>query len=264
MSSRGAPGASGRGASSRGRGGKFKKFTRGGGKHFSRDLRPLDADGNEVSMWSENALLEGGDNDSEGSSDDSEEDSDDDSDAGPSQPQPELTREERKALKKAQKDAAAARKQKGQVQVGDLPSDSEEEEEDDDMPANPNHSKAARQQTRAPAPDVEETTAAVSKLSVNKSTMSRREREALEKQQAAERYRKLHAEGKTDEAKADMARLRLIREKREADAARRQAEKEERESQDKERLREREAKEAKRREAALGKPPGKASKGKKA
>ncbi|KAI0206611.1 hypothetical protein F4808DRAFT_789 [Astrocystis sublimbata] len=254
------------GASSRGRGGKFKKFTRGGGKHFSKDLRPLDADGNEVSMWSQNAK-KGSDDSEEDSDEDSEEDSDEDSDdsAGPSQGGPELTREERKAQKKAQKDAAIARRKKGQVQVGDLPSDSEEEEddEDDDMPANPNHSKAARQMTKAPPVSVEEATEAVSKMSVastNKSNLSRKEREALEKRQAAEHYRKLHAEGKTDEAKADMARLKLIREKREADAARKLAEKEERDAQEKERMTEREAKEAKRREAALGKP---AKKGKK-
>ncbi|RWA05296.1 hypothetical protein EKO27_g9810 [Xylaria grammica] len=260
MPTRGAPGAN-----SRGRGGKFKKFTRGGGKHFSRDLRPLDADGNEVSMWSENAQKQKGSDDEdddseEDSEEDSDEDSDDDSDAGPSQGQQELTREERRAAKKAQKDAAIARRKKGQVQVGDLPSDSEEEEEDDDMPANPNHSKAARQQTRAAPPGVDAATEGVSKLSVNKSAMSRREREALEKQQAAERYRKLHAEGKTDEAKADLARLKMIREKREADAARKQAEKEERDELEKERRLEREAKEAKRREAALGKPVKKGKK----
>ncbi|KAI1302914.1 hypothetical protein F5Y03DRAFT_191461 [Xylaria venustula] len=260
MPSRG--GAAAPGAGSRGRGGKFKKFTRGGGKHFSRDLRPLDADGNEVSMWSESAQKRESDDDddSEEDSEEDSEDSDDDSDAGPSQVQQEQSREERKAAKKAQKDAAIAKRQKGQVQVGDLPSDSEEEEEDDDMPANPNHSKAARQQTKAPAPGVDAATEGVSKLSVNKSTMSRKEREALEKQQAAERYRKLHAEGKTDEAKADMARLRLIREKREADAARKQAEKEERDEQEKERRLEREAKEAKKREAALGKPSKKGKK----
>ncbi|TGJ84464.1 hypothetical protein E0Z10_g4319 [Xylaria hypoxylon] len=263
MPPRGTPGAN-----SRGRGGKFKKFTRGGGKHFSRDLRPLDADGNEVSMWSENAQKKKGgasddddddDDSEEDSEEDSDEDSDDDSDAGPSQAQQEQTREERRAAKKAQKDAAVAKKQKGQIQVGDLPSDSEEEEEDD-MPANPNHSKAARQQTRVAPPAVEAATEAVSKLSVNKSTMSRREREALEKQQAAERYRKLHAEGKTDEAKADMARLQQIREKREADAARKQAEKEEKDEVEKERRLEREAKESKKREAALGKPVKKGKK----
>jgi len=65
------------------------------------------------------------------------------------------------------------------------------------------------------------------------SQLSRREREALQAQQAKERYQKLHAEGKTDEARADMARLRLIREKRDADAAVKAAELEEKRANDK-------------------------------
>lgn len=99
----------------------------------------------------------------------------------------------------------------------------EEESDEEDMPANPNHSSKARQQARAPVA-VEETTEAVKKLSVAPSggAPSRREREALEAAAAKERYRKLHEAGKTDEAKADLARLRLIREKREAEATRKQ------------------------------------------
>lgn len=168
-------------------------------------------------MWSANAKKDDEDDDEEESSE--EEDSEDDDDAGPSQQTAELTREERKQAKKAQKEAAIARKNKT-VQVGDLPTDSESEEEDDDMPANPNHSKAARNMAKAPLStnDVEEATEGVKNLS----TMSRKERETLEAQQAKERYRKLHEAGKTDEAKADLARLRLIREKRDAEAARKQ------------------------------------------
>ncbi|KAI0157113.1 hypothetical protein GGR52DRAFT_565293 [Hypoxylon sp. FL1284] len=248
MSGRGAPGAN-----SRGRGGKFKKFTRGGGKHFSRDLRPLDADGNEISMWSENAKKDSDDDEEESE----EESSEEDSDAGPSKQTAELSRDERKQAKKAQKEAAIARKNKT-VQVGDMPSESEsDEDEDDDMPANPNHSKAARNMTKAQPDPVEEVTEGVKKVA-----MSRKERESMEAQQAKERYRKLHEAGKTDEAKADLARLKLIREKREAESARKQAEKEEREAQEAARKAEIEAKEAKKREAALGKPSkkGKSSK----
>ena len=40
-------------------------------------------------------------------------------------------------------------------------------------------------------------------------------REAIEKEQARQRYEKLHAEGKTDEARADLARLAIIRKQRE-------------------------------------------------
>lgn len=196
-----------------------------GGKHFSRDLRPLDADGNEISMWSEDAqrkLEEGSGEDSE---EESEEDEDED-DAGPSGSKTtagELSREDRKKEKKARKEAAAARAKQQAVQVGDLPpSDSDEESDgdDDNMPANPNHSRQARSQAKA-SPAVEEAAEGVRKLSVN-AAPSRREREALEAAQAKERYRKLHEAGKTDEAKADLARLKAIREKREAEAARRQ------------------------------------------
>ncbi len=100
------------------------------------------------------------------------------------------------------------------------PSDSESDDDDTAaaMPANPNHSRKARQQTKAPA-SVDDAAAGVEKLSV---APSRREREAMEAAAAKERYRKLHEAGKTDEAKADLARLKLIREKREAEAARKQ------------------------------------------
>jgi len=46
----------------------------------------------------------------------------------------------------------------------------------------------------------------------------------LEKQQSQQRYQKLHAEGKTEEARADLARLQLIRKKREDDAKKREEE----------------------------------------
>ncbi|EDV38583.1 uncharacterized protein Dana_GF19530 [Drosophila ananassae] len=58
-----------------------------------------------------------------------------------------------------------------------------------------------------------------------KPELSRREREEVEKQKARRRYEKLHAQGKTTEAKADLARLALIRQEREAAAAKREAEK---------------------------------------
>lgn len=165
-------------------------------------------------------------NEDDSSDDDSsEEDSDEESDdgAGPSNSAAqELSREERKKEKKAKKDAAIARAKAAAIQVGDLPpSDSEsEEEEEDNMPANPNHSKAARKQLKPQTEDeVEEAAKGVSKLSV-KQPQSRREREASEAAAAKERYMKLHLAGKTDQAQADMERLRAIREKREAEKAR--------------------------------------------
>ena len=155
----------------------------------------------------------------------SEEESDDGGNAGGAAAA--LSREERKKEKAAKKAAAVARAKAASVQVGDLPpSESEESSEDDDapMPANPNHSKAARSQTKVVAQTskaVDDVTDKVKKVAIGGS-MNRKEREAAEKAEATERYRKLHEAGKTDEAKADMARLRLIREKREQEAARKQ------------------------------------------
>lgn len=253
--------AGGPGANSRGRGGKFRKFTRGGGKHFSRDLRPVDSEGNEISMWSAGAKKDDDDDSEEDEEEDSDEE-DSDEEGGQSGAQGgAASREDRKKEKKARKEAAIARAKAQAVQVGDLPpSDSEEEEDsDEDMPANPNHSKAARNQTKTViSTDVDEATEGVKALDVQ--PQSRRERESLEAAQAKERYRKLHEAGKTDEAKADLARLRVIREKREAEAARKQAEKEEREAQEKAKRAEIEAKEAKKRDAALGKGKGKKAK----
>jgi len=40
-------------------------------------------------------------------------------------------------------------------------------------------------------------------------------REELEKQRATQHYRKMHAQGKTEEARADLERLAIIRAKRE-------------------------------------------------
>ncbi|XP_058510336.1 pdgfa associated protein 1b [Solea solea] len=53
--------------------------------------------------------------------------------------------------------------------------------------------------------------------------LSRREREEIEKQKAKEHYMKLHMAGKTDQAKADLARLAIIRKQRE-DAAKKKDE----------------------------------------
>lgn len=143
---------------------------------------------------------------------------------------PVLTREERRAAQKAKKEAAIARKKTTTAQPGDLPSSSEEDEEDSEddmpMPANPNHSSAARKQASAAPVSVDEAAEGIKNINVGKGKpaveLSRREREALQAQQAKERYMKLHEAGKTDEAKADLARLAVIREKREAEAARKQ------------------------------------------
>lgn len=58
-----------------------------------------------------------------------------------------------------------------------------------------------------------------------KPELSRREREEVEKQRAQAHYQKLHAEGKTEQARADLARLAIIKQQREEAAKRRDAEK---------------------------------------
>lgn len=172
-------------------------------------------------MWDENGQQKGSNDDSE-ESEDSEEESDDNAQPGLAEA---ASREARKKEKKARKEAAIARAKGQAVQVGDLPS-SDDESDAEDLPANPNHSRAARSQTKAPAAavDVDDAADAIKEMGLKSSAapQSRRERESLEAQQAKERYRKLHEQGKTDEAKADLARLKLIREKREAEAARKQ------------------------------------------
>jgi hypothetical protein len=177
-------------------------------------------------MWSADARKKKDDSDDdseEGSSEEEEEEEDSDEDAGPSAAAAELSREDRKKEKKARKEAALARARAQAVEVGDLPPSDSEEESDDAMPANPNHSKAARSQTKVviPTKDVDETAEGVKAMKVS-GTPNRRERESMEAAAAKERYRKMHEAGKTDEAKADLARLKLIREKREAEAARKQ------------------------------------------
>lgn len=47
-------------------------------------------------------------------------------------------------------------------------------------------------------------------------------REELEKQKSKERYMKLHLEGKTEQARADLARLAIIRKQREEAAKKRE------------------------------------------
>lgn len=66
---------------------------------------------------------------------------------------------------------------------------------------------------------------AVASGSVAKPELSRREREELEKQRAQANYQRLHAEGKTEQARADLARLAIIKQHRAEAAARREAEK---------------------------------------
>ena len=236
----------------RGRGGKFSKPSRGGGKHFSRDLQPLDKEGNPIGMWRD-PQDKTKDEETSSEEESSEEESDEEEDGPSGAGQEDLTREERRQLAKKKKQEAIARKNKKVAEPGDLPTDSEEEEseevEEGDVPSNPNHTAKSRKQAQAVTTVSGE--AAAPKKSGDKENLSRREKEAIAAQQAKERYQKLHAEGKTDEAKADLARLKLIREQRDQATARKQAEKEEQDERAKEN-KDRLEKEDKKRAEALG------------
>jgi hypothetical protein len=84
-----------------------------------------------------------------------------------------------------------------------------ESEEDDPLLRNPNHVSAKPK-----------------KLSeVATTELSRREREAVEAEQAQERFWKLHEQGKTEKARADLERLALVRKEREMRARAKAAEK---------------------------------------
>lgn len=175
--------------------GKFKQ-KRGGGRSFSKNMA-LDANGTAVgdaySRRRPHAGDEGSEEESEESEEEeSEEESEEETAGGSTQQQPELTRTERRELKKQ-----GAQKQKEQG----------EEEEDPDL-INPNHVEKKLNISDLGAPR----------------ELTRREREQKEKQEAKDRYWKLHVQGKTQEAKADLSRLAKIRAERDAAQAKRKAE----------------------------------------
>ncbi|KAJ7756288.1 casein kinase substrate phosphoprotein PP28-domain-containing protein [Mycena metata] len=174
--------------------GKFKQ-KRGGGRNFSKNL-VLDENGTAVSTdkrWAPRKNDEdGSDDEDEEEEEESEEESEEEPPAagGSAEPQPELSRAERKELKKKQAAAKAA----------------PEDDEDEDL-INHNH-----------------VTKKMNISDIGTKELTRREREQKEKQEAKERYWKLHVAGKTDEAKADLGRLAKIRAEREAALAKRKAE----------------------------------------
>ncbi|KAJ6463494.1 casein kinase substrate phosphoprotein PP28-domain-containing protein [Mycena sanguinolenta] len=186
--------------------GKFKQ-KRGGGRNFSKNM-VLDENGTAVSTdkrWaSRDKNDDDDDSDDESEEEESEEEeSEEETAAGGSsaQAEPELSRTERRELKKKQ---AAAKQAKG----------AEADEEDEDL-INPNHVGKKLNISDIGAPR----------------ELSRREREQKEKQEAKDRYWKLHLAGKTDQAKADLGRLAKIRAEREAAAAKRKAEAEAKEAE---------------------------------
>jgi len=178
------------------------KLKRGGGRNFSKHLE-LDENGTAVATdrW---GVREKKDNEDEDDSEEEsgEEESEDESDEAPavgsSANQPELTRAERRDLKKKK---VQAKQQDGVAE--------EDDEDDDPLLVNPNIAAGRKLN--------------ISDLSAPRE-LTRREREEKEKKEAKERYWKLHEQGKTEQAKTDLARLAKIRAEREAAQAKRKAE----------------------------------------
>ncbi|XP_046581965.1 28 kDa heat- and acid-stable phosphoprotein-like [Haliotis rubra] len=109
--------------------------------------------------------------------------------------------------------------------VGELPPNSSSEEDSSDgeeaRPKGVEHLIEIHNPNRTGNRTARKVTELDSKASTQ---LSRREREELEKQEAARRYQQLHEEGKTEEARADLARLALIRKQREEAAKKKEDE----------------------------------------
>lgn len=115
--------------------------------------------------------------------------------------------------------------------AGKMPTSSEGSDEESEDDHNAKKGVASLIEIENPNRAVKKATQKVSKLNIGtdeeppKPELTRREREQIEKQKARLRYEKLHAEGKTAQAKADLARLALIKQQRADAAAKREAEK---------------------------------------
>ncbi|KAM0747509.1 hypothetical protein T439DRAFT_328746 [Meredithblackwellia eburnea MCA 4105] len=211
--------------------GKLGKIKRGGGRHFSRDISRLDNDGRPERPD------ESSDEDSDDDSDEEEderpqagalppsgsEDEDDEVNAGltknvnqslslePSSSNAPATVQRTGAKLTAEQIAEARKAKKAAKGKGAKPAKKGSDDSDEESEAEENANQKQNKNMK------------VSDLGAPRE-MSRREREQAEKKAAQERYQKLHAAGKTDEAKSDLSRLAEIRKQREQAAARRLAE----------------------------------------
>ncbi|KAJ2959935.1 hypothetical protein NQZ79_g4701 [Umbelopsis isabellina] len=179
------------GGKGKGRGAKSNKPQRGGRKHFSRDMwRGSDVPAEDKpGMWEARTNNEDDDSNSDDSSSEEESGS----------------------------DAEALNKKKPSNEN----EDEDEEDSDDDLPENPNvTTKASKAKVGKTAKKIDTS---------EPRTLSRREREEAEKAEARARYMKLHQAGKTEQARADLARLAIVRQQREQAARQKEAERLEKE-----------------------------------
>ncbi|KAF0444011.1 28 kDa heat- and acid-stable phosphoprotein-like [Gigaspora margarita] len=168
---------------------RHSKPTRGGGRKFTNPRRlALAKDAEEDETWG----YREGQNDIESSDEE----------------------EEREDVRKSKESKELKSKNSGSRNDGE---EDEEDEDDTDDPisdiiGSENPNRAKKDNLRA------------SEISNTPREMTRREREAAEKEAAKQRYWKLHLEGKTEQAKSDLARLAIIKKQREEAAIQRKAE----------------------------------------
>ncbi|XP_076074836.1 uncharacterized protein LOC143045895 isoform X1 [Mytilus galloprovincialis] len=112
---------------------------------------------------------------------------------------------------------------KGAAAPGDLPPSSSEESSDDESDKHKGieHLIEVENPNRMKGRAIKK----VTELEGGKTELTRREREEIEKQQAKANYQKMHMAGKTDEARADLARLAIIRKQREEATKKKEAQK---------------------------------------
>ncbi|KAI9002135.1 casein kinase substrate phosphoprotein PP28-domain-containing protein [Hyaloraphidium curvatum] len=192
-----------------------KKNYRGSGHKFSKNLAPLqfDADGNLIEDEKDKEepkkrrgarpAGQGGDEDDESGSD-SDEDSEESSDEEGS----------------SEEDSSGEKPDGAGKQPKAAPGGSAALIEI----SNPNRAKKSAKLSDLGKPAGDGDTHADEAGFRKDGQMSRREREAAEKERAKEAYWKAHLAGQTEQARADMARLALIRKQREEAAQRREAE----------------------------------------
>jgi len=143
-----------------------------------------------------------------GSSDEDEDEDEEDGEGGGA------TKGEKKEKKKKKKKEVVLDEYGIPIEnSSDEDSDDDEEEEDEDEDAK---AKGVESLIDIQNPNRENKDRAVGDL-------TRRQREEIEQQEAKAKYEKLHKAGKTDEAKADMARLAIIRKEREEKAKKKAA-----------------------------------------
>ncbi|CAD6584803.1 MAG: hypothetical protein CYPHOPRED_002852 [Cyphobasidiales sp. Tagirdzhanova-0007] len=221
--------------------GKYGKPKRGGGKHFtSARILKADAAGNEAEgMWGEaKGSGEGGSSEEEGEEEEEEqesvsEDGEESDGVGGTASRPsasssaalQTNSSNKFAVQPGQKDKLGnephqtKREAKKAAKAKPAGSDDEDDEDDDLLQAGAANRSLAKQMK------VSSLSETAKKAPSSAQGMNRKEREEQQAKVRRENYLKATREGKTDEAKADLARLAKTKKEREEAAERKRAEK---------------------------------------